>query len=91
MHASKGQWPFKLGVIASAALMAMSAHADFSADSGVVPLATGQFITPTAVGGAIQQFLNPGLPAYPNFIAGEAVRSQLSPDHLRWPEFDRQR
>lgn len=80
MHASKGQWPFKLGVIASAALMAMSAHADFSADSGVVPLATGQFITPTAVGGAIQQFLNPGLPAYPNFIAGEAVRSQLSPD-----------
>ena len=28
----------------------------------------------------MQQFLNPGLPAYPNFIAGEAVRSQLSPD-----------
>ena len=24
--------------------------------------------------------LNPGLPAYPNFVAGEAVRSQLSPD-----------
>jgi hypothetical protein len=22
----------------------------------------------------------PGLPAYPNFVAGEAVRSQLSPD-----------
>src|SRR5262249_50208883 len=30
--------------------------------------------------GAVQQFLNPGLPAYPNFVAGEAVRSQLSPD-----------
>ena len=30
--------------------------------------------------GAIQQLLNPGLPAYPNFVAGEAVRSQLSPD-----------
>ena len=28
----------------------------------------------------MQQFLNPGLPAYPNFVAGEAVRSQLSPD-----------
>ena len=28
----------------------------------------------------MQQFLNPGLPAYPNFMAGEAVRSQLSPD-----------
>src|SRR5258708_29420405 len=29
---------------------------------------------------AVQQYLNPGLAAYPNFIAGEAVRSQLSPD-----------
>ncbi|MEP7050768.1 MAG: hypothetical protein ABJB12_10460, partial [Pseudomonadota bacterium] len=43
-------------------------------------LATGQFVTPTALHGAVQQALNPGLPAYPNFIAGEAVRSQLSPD-----------
>jgi YVTN family beta-propeller protein len=43
-------------------------------------LATGQFVTPTALPGAVQQFLNPGLAAYPNFIAGEAVRSQLSPD-----------
>src|SRR5450432_1431798 len=43
-------------------------------------LATGQFVTPTAVRGAVQQVLNPGLAAYPNFIAGEAVRSQLSPD-----------
>ena len=43
-------------------------------------LATGQFVTPTALPGAVQQFLNPGLPAYPNFIAGEAVRSRLSPD-----------
>ena len=42
--------------------------------------ATGQFVTPTAMRGAVQQFLNPGLPAYPNFVAGEAVRSQLSPD-----------
>jgi YVTN family beta-propeller protein len=45
-----------------------------------VRLATGQFITPTFIRGAVQQFLNPGLPAYPNFVAGEAVRSQLSPD-----------
>jgi YVTN family beta-propeller protein len=43
-------------------------------------LATGQFITPTVIAGSIQQPLNPGLPAYPNFVAGEAVRSQLSPD-----------
>src|SRR5262245_55800038 len=43
-------------------------------------VATGQFVTPTAIRDAEQLFLNPGLPAYPNFIAGEAVRSQLSPD-----------
>jgi len=43
-------------------------------------LATGQYVTPLALHGSTQQFLNPGLPAYPNFIAGEAVRSQLSPD-----------
>lgn len=43
-------------------------------------LPTGQYITPTAISGALQQFLNPGLLGYPNFVAGEAVRSQLSPD-----------
>jgi YVTN family beta-propeller protein len=46
----------------------------------VVRLATGQYVTPTAIDHAELQYLNPGLPAYPNFIAGEAVRSQLSPD-----------
>jgi YVTN family beta-propeller protein len=49
------------------------AHAD-------VPVATGQFVTPLALPGATQQLLNPHLAAYPNFVAGEAVRSQLSPD-----------
>src|SRR5258705_1698753 len=47
--------------------------------SGVV-LPTGQYVTPTAISDSQQQSLNPGLPGYPNFIAGEAVRSQLSPD-----------
>jgi DNA-binding beta-propeller fold protein YncE len=45
-----------------------------------IRLATGQFVTPTAPRDSVQQYLNPGLAAYPNFIAGEAVRSQLSPD-----------
>ena len=45
-------------------------------------LATGQYVTPLASPGAKQQFLNPQLPAYPNFIAGMAVRSQLSPDGI---------
>jgi YVTN family beta-propeller protein len=43
-------------------------------------LPTGQYITPTFARGAVQQYLNPGLADYPNFVAGEAVRSQLSPD-----------
>jgi DNA-binding beta-propeller fold protein YncE len=47
---------------------------------GSVQLPTGQFVTPTALDDAVQQWLNPGLTAYPNFVAGEAVRSQLSPD-----------
>ena len=67
--------------LAAAALLALSAHADTpSANEGLVPLATGQTITPKAVTGAVQQLLDPGLPGYPGFIAGEAVRSQLSPD-----------
>jgi len=43
-------------------------------------LATGQDATPLAVPGSVAQLLNPRLPNYPNFVAGEAVRSQLSPD-----------
>jgi len=49
-------------------------------NNGTLPLPTGQYITPQAPTGAVQQLLNPGLPAYPDFVAGEAVRSQLSPD-----------
>jgi YVTN family beta-propeller protein len=46
----------------------------------IARLPSGQYVTPTAIKDAVQQYLNPGLPAYANFIAGEAVRSQLSPD-----------
>src|SRR3974390_3396254 len=42
--------------------------------------ATGQLISPAAIPGAVQRGLNPGLPAYPRFVAGEAVKSALSPD-----------
>ena len=69
----------KVAILASAAQIVMPAHADPQATRGL-RLATGQFVTPTFLRGAVQQFLNPGLPAYPNFVAGEAVRSQLSPD-----------
>ena len=73
----------KVAILASAAQIVMPARAQSPrppVQSGAMQLATGQFITPTFMRGAVQQFLNPGLPAYPNFVAGEAVRSQLSPD-----------
>ena len=60
-----------------------SRHADHDDDrpehQRPVPLATGQLVTPTSIDGAVQQYLNPRLTAYPHFVAGEAVRSQLSP------------
>src|SRR5499425_298435 len=72
----------KLGVVA-VALLAWAARADLRArndeQTGTI-LPTGQFVTPTALEDAVQQYLNPRLPDYPNFVAGEAVRSQLSPD-----------
>jgi hypothetical protein len=74
--------PLTLGVIASVALLALQARADdeHSRYRTLVRLPTGQYITPTAMRGAVQQPLNPGLPDYPDCVAGEAVRSQLSPD-----------
>jgi YVTN family beta-propeller protein len=82
--------PIKLSLVASATLLALSVGADQreSGDQGEskhdqqgrTRLASGQFITPTALEDSVQQLLNPGLAAYPNFVAGMAVRSQLSPD-----------
>ena len=70
----------RLRLAAPGLLLALSACAGLSGPVGPRPLATGQTITPMLLDGAVQQTLNPGLPAYPNFVAGEAVRSQLSPD-----------
>ena len=76
----------KVAILVSVVQIAAQARAE-DRDRGERPqhdralqLPTGQFITPTAMHGAVQQFLNPGLPGYPKFVAGEAVRSQLSPD-----------
>jgi YVTN family beta-propeller protein len=72
------------GVAACAVALSLQVHAQDGQNSSHnvagIQTATGQFVTPTALRGAVQQSLNPGLPAYPNFVAGEAVRSQLSPD-----------
>ena len=69
----------KCGIAVCAVAFPLQARAD-APGTPPLRLATGQFVTPTAPRGAVQQFLNPGLPGYPTFIAGEAVRSQLSPD-----------
>jgi DNA-binding beta-propeller fold protein YncE len=68
--------------LTQAVLLATSALGlpQFACADANEPLATGQYVTPLALPGAIQQLLNPQLSAYPNFVAGEAVRSQLSPD-----------
>ena len=49
-------------------------------DDERIAIPSGQFVTPSALKGSVQQELNPNLPAYPDFVAGMAVRSQLSPD-----------
>jgi DNA-binding beta-propeller fold protein YncE len=71
-----------LGIAASSLVLVfqMRAQSPKHADPLALQTAPGQFVTPLALPGAVQQFLNPGLPAYPDFVAGEAVRSQLSPD-----------
>ena len=69
---------FRVSVLTSAALLALSTRADLQERN--VQLPTGQYVTPLAINEAVQQYLNPGLPEYPDFVAGMAVRSRLSPD-----------
>jgi YVTN family beta-propeller protein len=70
----------RAGLLASTFLIAPHLADAAVTPNNLMPLPTGVFISPTAVPGANQQFLNPQLAQYPNFIAGEAVKSQLSPD-----------
>src|SRR5262245_33774134 len=53
---------------------------DVTQDQDRVQIPTVHSTTPLAPTGAIQQPLNPGLPGYPDFVAGGAVISRLSPD-----------
>ena len=48
--------------------------------AGQDALPTGQSITPTAAPGVIFSALNPGLADNPEFTAGQAVTSAISPD-----------
>jgi len=76
MHACRISRLTQAVLLASSGLTAQQlVHAETS-----LPLATGQYVTPLATTGAVQQLLNPSLPDYPTFVAGGAVKSQLSPD-----------
>lgn len=86
MRASRNRRLLQAGLLLTTMLVAPRlAHADLDTltggNDGSLPLPTGQFVTPTApLTNAVQQALNPRLPAYPDFVAGEALRSRLSPD-----------
>src|ERR1700751_5491509 len=61
-------------------LLAGLANAQLDNADDKSPTPPGLYITPTALAGAVQQPLNPGLTKYPNFVAGEAVKAVVSPD-----------
>ena len=69
--------PLTQAILAACAVLTVPQIANANPD---VPLPTGQYITPIEPDGAVQQLLNPGLSAYPNFVAGGAVTARLSPD-----------
>jgi hypothetical protein len=72
MNSSRRHDFVKSGLLASSLIAASFSQAE---DTDRMQLRTGQFVTPTVLPGAVQQFLNPGLANYPNFVANEAVRS----------------
>ena len=69
---------FVAGVIAGAATA--SADDGLIDNTGVAPLSTGQYITPTAAPGSTFTLLNPGLTAFPNFHPNGADNLAISPD-----------
>ncbi len=51
-----------------------------SASTTQLPLPSGQYIYPTAASGSTFQDLNPNLPDHPNYRAGQAMKTAVSPD-----------
>ncbi len=60
-----------------AGCFAASAYAQ-STEGSYVP--SGQIITPTFAPGSVFQDLNPGLPDHPDYRAGQALKTVISPD-----------
>ncbi|MHB1676761.1 MAG: beta-propeller fold lactonase family protein [Sulfuriferula sp.] len=79
--------PFKLFCWTTSAVLfiliginAIAAQASLSVQTDGTQLPTGVRITPTAATGARFERMNPDLPTLPNFQAGQAVSTALSPD-----------
>src|ERR1700740_2774062 len=70
---------FKAGLLASSLLIAPHLASAQVTPNNMTPVPSGVYVSPTAIPGSTQQFLNPQLANYPNFVAGEAVRQQVSP------------
>jgi hypothetical protein len=66
--------------LTSATILAgcLGAAAQAQTSGSVVP--SGQTITPTAAPGSVFQDLNPGLPDHPDYRAGQAIKTAISPD-----------
>jgi hypothetical protein len=73
----------RIGILAAVCVAAASATAMSHSKSKLIEgelLHTGMRITPTAARGAMFYRLNPDLPGLPDFTAGQAVSTALSPD-----------
>jgi YVTN family beta-propeller protein len=67
-------------LLAGAGALALFAGFPALAATGAAIIPSGQTVTPTAAPGAVFQTLNPHLPAYPDYTAGQATKTVLSPD-----------
>jgi DNA-binding beta-propeller fold protein YncE len=73
----------RIGIVVSLAAAFGIAHDPLVASDRPIEgerLHTGMKITPTAAQGSVFQALNPDLPGLPEFTAGQAVATALSPD-----------
>jgi hypothetical protein len=68
-----------LGAMALSSVMMMMPQVACGAPKSTF-LPNGLYVTPTAVPGSTYQALNPGLSQVPNFIAGGAFTTAVSPD-----------
>src|SRR5689334_4389242 len=69
----------RLALSSAVALSSLTTLSPVVADQGVF-LPSGLVVTPTAVPKTTYEPLNPGLPGFPNFIAGGALSAAKSPD-----------